>query len=47
MTELRLLSRSIFILDKDDFIRYIEIVPELTSHPDYDRAIGEVKKLLV
>ncbi|MBI2447167.1 MAG: thiol peroxidase, partial [Candidatus Omnitrophica bacterium] len=28
--ELRLLARSIFILDKDDVIRYIEIVPEIT-----------------
>lgn len=43
--ELRLLARSIFILDKDNVIRYIEIVPEVTSHPDYDRVIKEVNKL--
>ena len=41
--ELRLLSRSIFILDKDDVIRYIEIVPEITQHPDYNKAIEAVK----
>lgn len=45
--ELRLLARSIFILDKDNVIRYIEIVPEVTSHPDYDRALKEVNSLLV
>jgi thiol peroxidase len=43
--ELRLLARSIFIIDKSDVIRYAEIVPELTNHPDYDKALGAVKKL--
>jgi len=45
--EVRLLARSIFILDRDNTIRYIEIVPELTVHPDYDRALNEVNKLLL
>ena len=45
--ELRLLARSIFILDKDNIIRYIEIVPEVTSHTDYDKALKEVSSLLV
>ncbi len=44
--ELRLLARSIFIVDKTDVIRYMEIVQEITNHPDYDRAIKEVNKLL-
>ena len=44
--ELRLLARSIFIIDKNDIIRYIEIVPEITNHPDYDKAIQEVKKYI-
>lgn len=44
--ELRLLARSIFIIDKDDVIRYIEIVPELTHHPDYDKALKTVKKII-
>ena len=43
--EIRLLARSIFIIDKNDLIRYIQIVPELTEHPDYDRALEELKKL--
>lgn len=44
--ELRLLARSIFIIDMNNVIRYIEIVPELTAPPDYDRALKEVSKLL-
>ena len=44
--ELRLLARSIFIIDKDDTIRYIQIVSEVTEHPDYDRAIEETRKIL-
>jgi len=33
--ELKLLSRSIFVLDGDDTILYIQHVPEVTSEPDY------------
>ena len=44
--ELRLLARSIFIIDTENVIRYIEIVSELTAHPDYDTALKEVNKLL-
>lgn len=44
--ELRLLSRGIVILDKDNVVRYVEYVKEVTNHPDYDKAIEEVKKLI-
>jgi thiol peroxidase len=44
--ELRLLTRSIFVIDKDDTIRYIEIVPDITNHPDYNKALEAVKKLI-
>jgi thiol peroxidase len=43
--ELRLLARSIFIIDRDDTIRYIELVPELSDQPDYDKALAELRKL--
>ncbi len=43
--ELRLLSRSIFIIDKDGVIRFIEIVPEVANHPDYEKALEIVRKL--
>lgn len=38
--ELRLLARAIFIIDKGDVVRYREIVPEETEHPDYDKALN-------
>ncbi|WP_406241769.1 thiol peroxidase [Tissierella carlieri] len=44
--EFRLLSRGIVILDKDNVVRYVEYVNEVTNHPDYDKAIEEVKKLI-
>lgn len=37
--ELRLLARSIFIIDKNNIVRYKEIVPEQSSHPDYDKVL--------
>ena len=43
--ELRLLNRSIFIVDKNDIIRYIEIVEENYNHPNYDKAIGALKSI--
>jgi thiol peroxidase len=44
--ELRLLNRSIFILDKDNVVRYVQIVEENTNHPDYEdalKALGELR----
>ena len=43
--ELRLLARSIFVIDKKDVIRYLQIVPELTDLPDFDAALAEIKNL--
>jgi thioredoxin-dependent peroxiredoxin len=43
--ELRLLARSIFVLDKQDIIRYKEIVPEVTDLPDFVIPINIAKKL--
>ncbi|OEH84691.1 lipid hydroperoxide peroxidase [Desulfuribacillus stibiiarsenatis] len=41
--ELRLLARAVFVVDSSDTITYIEIVPEVTDHPNYDAAIEAVK----
>jgi thiol peroxidase len=43
--ELRLLNRSLFILDTDDIIRYLEIVEENHNHPDYAGALEALKSL--
>ncbi|MBI1822702.1 MAG: thiol peroxidase [Nitrospirae bacterium] len=41
--ELRLLTRAIFVVGADDKIKYLEIVPEITTHPNYDKALAAVK----
>ena len=40
--ELQLLTRAIFVIDAEDKITYVEIVPEVTDHPDYDAALAAV-----
>jgi thiol peroxidase len=44
--ELLLLSRAIFVVDANDTIRYIQVVPEVTSEPDYAAVIAAAKKLI-
>jgi thiol peroxidase len=41
-----LLSRAVFLLDKDGKIVYAEYVPEVTSHPNYENALAAVKKVV-
>jgi thiol peroxidase len=43
--ELRLLARSIFIIDKNNIVRYKEIVPDQSNHPDYDKALEALGKI--
>src|SRR6478736_3376201 len=40
---LPLLSRAVFVVDKDGKISYAEYVPEVTSHPNYDNAAAALK----
>lgn len=44
--ELNLLGRSVTILDKNDIIRYIQIVDELTTPPDYEEVIEGLEGVL-
>ena len=43
--ELRILSRAIFIVDKDNTIRYAEYVKEVGEHPNYESALAAVRTL--
>ena len=43
--ELRLLARSIFIIDKNNFVRYREIVAEQSNHPDYENALKALAEI--
>ncbi len=44
--ELRLLARAIFILDKDDNVKYVEYVKELGNPPNYDAALKILKEVI-
>jgi thiol peroxidase len=44
MKELRLLARSIFVVNSDDEVTYVEYVDEVTTHPDYESALEAVKE---
>ncbi len=44
--ELLLLTRAVFVVDANDIICYIQIVPEVTNEPDYAAVISAVKQLL-
>ncbi|MEI3599918.1 MULTISPECIES: thiol peroxidase [unclassified Oceanobacillus] len=42
--ELRLLARSIFVVNSNDKVTYVEYVDEVSNHPDYDAALEAVKQ---
>ncbi len=44
--ELKLLARGVFVLDKDGKVAYSELVPEVTTEPNYEAALAALKKLL-
>lgn len=42
--ELRLLARGVIVIDKQNIVRYVEYVPEVTTEPDYDSALEVAKR---
>ena len=42
---LRLLARGVVVVDRDDVVRYVEYVPEVTHEPDYEKALAVARKL--
>ena len=42
--DLHLLARSVMVVDKDNVIRYLQVVPELASLPYLERAFEEARK---
>ncbi len=44
--ELGLLSRAVFVIDPGGTLRYVEYVPEVGQHPNYDKALAAVQALL-
>jgi thiol peroxidase len=43
--ELRIESRAIFVVDKENKVRYVEYVKEVGEHPDYDAVLKVVNEL--
>lgn len=41
--ELRLLSRAVFLVDENDTLKYVEYVPEVGEHPNYDAVVDTVR----
>ncbi len=44
--ELRLDMRAVFVIDKSNTIQYVEVLKELTDHPNYELALDAVKQLI-
>jgi len=44
--EFKLLSRAIFVIDKDNVVKYVEYVKEVTEEPNYDSALEAAKNLI-
>lgn len=44
--ELNLLARGVIILDKNNVLRHIQIVDELTNPPDYEGALKNLKEVI-
>ncbi|WP_152394377.1 thiol peroxidase [Paenibacillus guangzhouensis] len=44
--EFRLDMRAVFVIDANDTITYVEVLGEMTEHPNYENAIAAVQALL-
>ena len=42
----RLLARGVVVVDRDDTVRYVEYVPEVSHEPDYEQALSVVRSLM-
>lgn len=43
--DLYLDARAMLVVDAEDTVRYVEYVPEIAQHPDYDAALAALKAL--
>ena len=44
--ELRLLARAVFVVDRQGVIRYIQVVREIATEPDYAAVLDAVRKVV-
>jgi thiol peroxidase len=45
LKERRVTGRAVFVVDKGGIVRYVEYVPEIASHPNYDAALQVLKQV--
>ena len=43
--DLRLLTRAVFVVDRDGILRYSQVVKEIAEEPDYEAALEAARKL--
>ncbi len=46
LEDLRLLARAVFVVDRQGVLRYCEVVPEVSSEPEYERILAAIRELL-
>ena len=46
LKNLKLLARAVYVIDANDKVVYVELVPEVTAEPNYAAALEAVNKLL-
>ena len=44
ISDLRLLARAIFIVDRNGVLQYMQVVPEISQEPDYEEVLTTVQK---
>lgn len=44
--ELKLLARAVLVIDREDKLRYFQLVGEVTDEPDYQEALDAVRELV-
>ncbi|MBF0483739.1 MAG: thiol peroxidase [Candidatus Omnitrophica bacterium] len=44
--ELALTARSVIIVDKNDKVKYVQLVKEMTQSPNFDEVFAELKKMV-
>ncbi len=46
MKEQRLECRAVFVINQEGTIKYVEYVPEVTDHADYESALQVAKEVI-
>jgi thiol peroxidase len=44
--EIRVEQRAVFVVDANGVIRYVEYVPEISQHPNYEAALAALKEVV-